>query len=344
MQKLNLSNLPKACLGTMNFGSITDEKTSFEIMDTALEMGCYFFDTAEMYSVPTTEETTGLSEKIIGKWMKNRKNRNKIFLATKITGPERGNAPWIRGGKERCFNEKNIREALQGSLDRLQTDYIDLYQLHWPNRDVNIFGTRNFSYTRNTNNIEITEIQETLRILQKLQQEGLIKYFGISNETPWGVSEFQRLEREENLPKMQSIQNNYNLLTRTFETALSEFSFNTGLGLLAHSPLAFGALVDSQRKNGRFNTYTKSSLRYRTERVKKIVEKYKALAHSHGLTLPQLAISFVASKPFVNSVIIGPATVEQTRDAILATQQVLPENILQEIDIIHEEHPNVCPQ
>jgi len=343
MKPLNLPKLSKVCLGTMNFGSITDEETSYKIMDTAFEMGCNFFDTAEMYSVPTAKETSGVSEKIIGKWMKKRQNRDKIFLATKVIGPEKGNAPWIRNGK-RCFNEKNIREALQGSLERLQTDYIDLYQLHWPDRDVNHFGVRNFPYTKNTYNPDAIEIEETLKILEKLQKEGHIKYFGISNETPWGVSEFQRLEREQNLPKIQTIQNNYSLLTRTFETALSEFSFNTGLGLLAYSPLAFGALVDTQRKNGRFDTYSEQSSRYRTNTVKKIIEKYKSLAKSHNMTLPQLAISFVASQPFVKSVIIGPSTVEQTRDGILATRNILSENILKEIDIIHEEHPNVCPQ
>jgi len=229
---------------------------------------------------------------------------SEIFLATKIIGPEKGNALWIRNGI-RCFDEKNIREALKGSLKRLQTDYIDLYQLHWPDRNVNIFGTRNFDYKNNEENLKNSEhitLEKTLQVLQKLQNEGLIKYFGISNETPWGVLEFQRLEREQNLPKMQTIQNNYSLLTRTFETALSEFTLNTGLGLLAYSPLAFGALVDTKRQFGRFDTYEDIGLRYRTK------------------------------------------TVEKTKSGILATQRILSAEILQEIEKIHELHPNICPQ
>ena len=232
----------------MNFGSITDEKTSFEMMDVSLEMGCNFFDTAELYSVPCRKETDGLSEKIVGNWMEARKNRSEIFLATKVVGPGKGNAPWIRGG-DTHFDEKNIRQALEGSLKRLQTNYIDLYQLHWPDRNVNVFGRRNFSYPENSpeeqrKNSGNISLEETLGVLKKLQAEGLVKHFGISNETPWGVSECQRLEREKNLPKMETIQNNYSLLTRSYETALAEFSYNAGIGLLAYSPLAFGALVD----------------------------------------------------------------------------------------------------
>ena len=252
MKLLNLPELSKVCLGTMNFGSITDQKTSFEIMDKALEMGCNFFDTAEMYSVPCRKETDGESEKIIGEWMSTRKNRSEIFIATKVVGPDRGNAPWIREGNAH-FDEKNIREALHGSLKRLQTDYIDLYQLHWPDRKVNIFGVRNFDYPENSpqKESEISgniSLEETLKVLQKLKNEGLIKHFGLSNETPWGVSECLRLEREKNLPKMETLQNNYSLLTRTFETALSEFTYNEGIGLLAYSPLAFGALVDKKKE------------------------------------------------------------------------------------------------
>jgi aryl-alcohol dehydrogenase-like predicted oxidoreductase len=337
-------DLPKACLGTMNFGSITDDKTSFKIMDTAIEMGCNFFDTAEMYSVPCRKETDGLSEKIIGRWMKERKNRNDIFLASKVVGPEKGNAPWIREG-EACFDKKNIRKAIIGSLERLQTDYLDLYQLHWPNRKVNIFGVRNFPYPIHPEkNPQEIPLEETLAVLQDLQKEGLVKHFGLSNETPWGVSECLRLEREKNLPKMVSIQNNYSLLTRTFETALSEFTYQENIGLLAYSPLAFGALVDTKRVDGRFDTYADIGIRYRAEKVQKIIEKYRALARKHDMTLPQLAIRFIASQPFVQSIIIGPATVEQTRDGIISCGKTLAPEILQAIETIHEEHPNVCPQ
>ncbi len=332
----------------MNFGSIADEKTAFKIMDTAVKNGCTFFDTAEMYSVPCRKETDGLSEEIIGNWMSERNNRSEIFLATKVIGPLKGNAPWVRPGR-RHFNEESIREALQGSLKRLQTDYIDLYQLHWPERSVNHFGVRNFSYPEISpaEHDEISgniSLEETLKVLQKLQKEGLIKEIGVSNETPWGVSECLRLAREKNLPKIQTIQNNYSLLTRTFETALSEFTYRENIPLLAYSPLAFGALVDKPRKGGRFDVYDDIGVRYRTAKVQKIIQKYRDLAKRNNMTLPELAISFIASQPFVHSVIIGPATAEQCQNGISACQKKLSPEILEAIEKIHEEHPNVCPQ
>lgn len=348
-----IQNLPKVCLGTMNFGSITNEKIAFEIMDTALAMGCNFFDTAELYAIPAREYTSGKTEEIIGDWMQIRNNRSEIFLATKVVGPSRF-APWIRNGKT-DFDEKNIRSALQESLKRLQTDYIDLYQLHWPDRPVNIFGQRNFQYpdsrnlhSQNAKNnggqiSEYTPIEETLEVLKKLQKEGVVKHFGISNETPWGVSEYQRLEREKNFPKMETIQNNYSLLTRTYETSLAEFSYNTGIGLLAYSPLAFGALVDKKRKGGRFDTYDDIGVRYRTPTAQKIVKQYRELAHQNNMTLPEMALAFVVSQPFVQSVIIGPATEEQTKNGIEACQKKLTPEIFEAIEKIHEQHPNICP-
>ena len=283
----------KTCLGTMSFGAHVSEETAWQVMDKALELGINFFDTAEMYSVPTSAETYGLTEEIIGRWMKDRGVREQIVLATKIAGPSRG-MTYVRGGNSH-FDKANIKAAIQSSLKRLQTDYIDLYQLHWPDRNVPFFGQRTFVHRDNEYQ---TPIEETLEALKELQDEGLVRHFGISNETPWGTMEFLRLAREKKLPRMVTVQNNYSLLTRTFDVAMAEVSHREDIGLLAYSPMAYGALsgryLDGQNpEGGRLTKYPDFVPRYRTPHVEAIIKQYKTLAESHGFTLAQMAHAFV---------------------------------------------------
>ena len=347
MQYSNLSTtdikVSKACLGTMSFGAHVSEETAIEVMDKALELEINFFDTAELYAIPACEETYGLTEKIIGRWMKERKNRDKIIIATKVAGPDKGGLEYIRNGEAR-FDKKNIRLAIEGSLKRLQTDYIDLYQLHWPDRNVNKFGQRAFQLNENENS---TPILKTLKVLEELKQEGKVLNFGISNETPWGTMEFLRIAREENLPRMISIQNNYSLLTRSFESSLAEISHRENIGLLAYSPLAYGVLggryLDGKKpEGGRFTKYPNFAFRYQKPHVENIVKKYKKLAKESGLTLPQMALAFVYGQDFLTSNIIGPSNVTQLIEDVEAMDLKLSSEMLNKINEIHKEYPNPC--
>ncbi len=336
--------ISKACLGTMSFGAHVDEKSSQAIMDRSLELGINFFDTAEMYAVPTEEATCGLTEKIIGRWMADRGNRDQVMIATKVIGRTRSGLEYIRDGKA-CSDESNIREAIEGSLQRLQTDYIDLYQLHWPDRAMNRFGQRNYIHQPDDTSIPI---EETLEVLQTLQKEGKVKHFGLSNESPWGTMQFLQLAKEKNLPRMVSVQNNYSLLTRSYDTAMAEVSHKAEIPLLAYSPLGFGVLggryLDGNYPEaGRFTKYPDCAARYRTPKVEAIIKQYKTLAESHGLTLPQMALAFVYSRSFLASNIIGPSNVEQLEDCVSALDIKLNDEILKDIEAIHEQCPNPCP-
>lgn len=333
----------KTCLGTMSFGAHVSEETAFKVMDKALELGINFFDTAEMYPVPPTRETYAITEGIIGRWMKERNARDKIILATKIVGPSRGADNYVRDGDPH-FDRKNIRQAIDDSLKRLQTDYVDLYQLHWPDRNLNKFGSRNYVHNENE---YFTPIEETLAVLQEIKNEGKVRYFGLSNETPWGTMEFLRIAKEKNLPRMVTVQNNYSLLTRTFDINMAEVSHRENIGLLAYSPLGYGVLggryLDGNMpKGGRFTKYPYFVPRYRSEFVEEIIKKYKKLAESNGLTLPELACAFVYSRPFLTSNIIGPSNVEQLIECTNAVNLNLSDEILTEIEKIHEECPNPC--
>jgi len=337
-------NVSKACLGTMSFGAHVNEEISRDVMDRALELGINFFDTAELYAIPACEETCGLTEEIIGRWMADRNNRDQIIIATKVVGLARNGLEYIREGNTH-FDEENIREAIEGSLRRLQTDYVDLYQLHWPDRNVNKFGTR--AYTHEENDI-CTPLEETLEVLQKLQQEGKIKHVGLSNETPWGTMQFLQLAKDKNLPRMVSMQNNYSLLTRSYDIAMAEVTHREDIPLLAYSPLGYGVLggryLDGNYpEGGRFTKYPDFVPRYQSAHTENIIKKYKALAESHGLTLPQMALAFVYSRSFVASNIIGPSNIEQLEDCVKALDIKLCPEILKAIDEIQEEHPNPCP-
>lgn len=331
-----------ACLGTMSFGAHVDEATSRDVMSASLEMGINFFDTAEIYAIPPTPETYGDTERIIGRWMKATGTRDQIVLATKVAGP--GNRVfWVRDGQA-CFDEDNIRAALEGSLQRLQTDYVDLYQLHWPDRLVPKFGARYYEHTPAEDG---TELEETLTILQTLQKEGKIKHIGLSNETPWGTMQCLSLAREKGLPRVVSMQNNYSLLTRTFDVAMSEMCQRENIGLLAYSPLGFGALggryLDGTKpQGGRFTKYPDFNDRYRTPAVDAQTKRYKALAEANGMTLVDLALAFVYQHPALTSNIIGPSNVKQLEQCVQAADITLSSDILAEIDAIDADYPNPC--
>ena len=348
MQYNNLSStdlkVSKACLGTMSFGAHVSEEDAFKIMDKALELGVNFFDTAELYAVPPCAETYGVTEEIIGRWMKSRNCRDKIVLATKVVGPtRRGHTDYIRGGNT-CFDRKNIREALEESLKRLQTDYIDLYQLHWPDRNLNTFGQRAYIPRENDN---MTDIESTLEVLAELQKEGKVKHFGLSNESPWGTMKFLQIAKEKGLPRMVSIQNNYSLLTRTYDSGMSEVSHREDIGLLAYSPLGFGVLggryLDGNKpEGGRLTLYPNFVPRYTSEFVGEIIKKYKKLAEENNMTIAQMALAFVYSRKFLTSCIIGPSNVQQLIEDVEAMNIQLSPEVFNAIDEIQEECPNPC--
>ena len=331
----------RVCLGTMTFGTQNSEADSHRQLDFALARGVNFIDTAEMYSVPPNAESYGKTETYIGTWLK-RQARDRIVLATKISGPGRG-MKWIRNG-ELAFNRKNIRAAIEGSLRRLQTDYVDLYQLHWPDRNTPLFGQYQFDPEKER---DFVPLAETLEALAELVKEGRVRCIGLSNETPWGVMQFVRLAEERNLPRVVSVQNAYSLLNRTWETGLAEIGFRENVGLLAYSPLAFGLLsgkylADAQT-SGRVTLFPGFGQRYSKINVLPAVAAYADLARRHGISLTRLALAFVASRPFVDSTIIGATTMEQLHEDIDGCTGTLPEEVVNEIEALHLRYFNPAP-
>ncbi len=329
------------CLGTMTFGTQNDQAEAHAQLDRALGAGINFIDTAEMYSVPPCAESYGRSETIVGHWLK-RQQRDKIVLATKAAGPGRG-MPWIREGGLH-FDRANLRAALEGSLQRLQTDYVDLYQLHWPDRNVPMFGQYKFDPH---NERPTVPIRETLQVLGEFVAEGKVRAIGLSNECPWGVMEFLRLATELRLPRVASIQNAYNLLNRTYELTLGEIGFRENLALMAYSPLAFGFLsgkylVDPKAK-GRRTLFEGFVQRYSKPNVQPAVAAYAELAQRHGLTPAQMALAFVYSRWFVTSTIIGATSLAQLEENLSAEESVLGEDVLQEIETIFLRYGNPAP-
>ncbi|OHC71544.1 MAG: NADP(H)-dependent aldo-keto reductase [Rhodocyclales bacterium GWA2_65_20] len=329
------------CLGTMTFGTQNTEAEAHTQLDYALAQGINFIDTAEMYSVPPCAESYGKTETYIGNWLR-RQARDRIVLATKIAGPGRGMA-WIRNG-ELGFGRKNLRDALEASLKRLQTDYVDLYQLHWPDRNAPTFGAYRFDPAKER---PATPLLETLETLAELVQAGKIRCVGLSNETPWGVMEFLRLAAAHGLPRIVSVQNAYSLLNRTFETGLAEISFREDVPLLPYSALAFGHLtgkyLDDPQAPGRVNQFAGFGQRYAKAGVRPATEAYCSLARRHGLTPTQLALAFVRSRWFVASTILGATTLTQLRENIAAWDITLPEEIPDGIEAIHLRHTNPAP-
>ena len=336
-------NVSKICLGTMTWGQQNTEADGHEQLNYAFdERGINFLDTAEMYSVPAKPETQGSTERIIGTWLKQRKNRNEIIVASKVAGPSAG-LPHIGTGRK--FNRENITRALDESLQRLQTDYIDLYQLHWPERATNYFGALGYTHQSEES---ITDFEETLMVLQDFIQQGKIRYIGISNETPWGTMQYLRIAEKFNLPKISTIQNPYNLVNRVYEIGLAEIGLRENIGLLAYSPLA-GGLLSEKYLNGnkpagaRFTLWPNYFGRYSHPNTMKAVEKYAALAKENNLSLAQLSLAFVNSRSFLTANIIGATTMQQLKENIDSIDVVLSEEVLKEIQKIHLAFPNPAP-
>ncbi len=329
------------CLGTMTWGTQNSEKDAFEQMDYSVSKNINFFDTAEIYSVPPNSDSYGKTEIMIGNWFEKRKNRDKIILASKVAGP---GCNWIRGGGNN-FNEKKIGEAIEGSLKRLKTDYIDLYQLHWPERSTNFFGRRDYSVNDNEENWH--SFESILESLKKFIKSGKIRYIGISNETPYGLSKYIELSKSKNLPRMMSVQNPYNLVNRTYEIGMSEISIREKCGLLVYYPLAAGALSGKYR-NGKMPKNSRQALfkgweRHLNPLAMKAYDEYFNLAKEYNLTMVQLAQSFVNSRPFVTSNIIGATTMEQLKENIDSINIELSKEIIDKINLIHNNNPNPSP-
>ncbi len=331
----------RICLGTMTFGTQNSEADAHRQLDVAVAHGINFIDTAEMYSVPPNAESYGRAETCIGNWLK-RQARDRIILATKISGPGRS-LNWIRNG-DLAFNRKNIRAAIEGSLARLQTDYVDLYQLHWPDRNTPIFGQYRFDPGKER---DFVPLEETLAALAELVKEGRVRHVGLSNETPWGVMEFLHQAEKHGLPRVVSVQNAYSLLNRTWEMGLAEIGFRENVGLLAYSPLAFGLLsgkyLADARARGRLTLFQGFAQRYSKVNVQPAVAAYADLARGNGLTPAQLALGFVASRPFVASTIIGATTLEQLGEDIAACAVSLGDDLLQQIEALHLRYSNPAP-
>ena len=330
------------CLGTMTWGEQNNQKEAFEQMDYAMSRGINFFDTAEMYAVPSTKKTFGKTETIIGNWFKERNNRKKVILATKISGP---GLSWIRGGGLQ-YTKENISSALLGSLERLQTDYIDLYQLHWPERNTNYFGK--LGYKHQTEEKKWNDFESILRTLKKFVDEGKIRYIGLSNESAWGLSKFLELSKSQNLPRIMSVQNPYNLLNRTYEVGLAEISIREQSGLLAYSPLASGVLSGKYRNNqkpkgSRLQLFGDYFPKYAGKSSNLAVEEYFKIAKKHKISLAQLSLAFVSQQSFVTSNIIGATTIKQLEENIGSAHIKLSSEIIDEINLVHKNNSNPAP-
>lgn len=329
------------CLGSMTWGEQNSEAEAHAQLDAACDMGVNFIDTAEIYPVPSRGETQGRTEKYIGSWLTKRKNRDRIVLASKVA--PRG-VSHLRSGKNR-LDRANIRKALTDSLHRLRTDYLDLYQVHWPERAANYFGR--LGYEKHQPTEDGVPIDETLEALAELVKEGKVRHVGISNETPWGTIEYLRLSDRRGWPRVVSIQNPYNLLNRSFEIGLAEIACREDVGLLAYSPLAFGVLSGkylngAQPKKARLTLYAYFT-RYRKPRCEEAVRDYAALARRHGWDPAQMALAFVNSRPFLTSNIIGATNLKQLHDNVASAELSLDEALLEGIQRIHEANPNPAP-
>jgi len=329
------------CLGTMTFGQQNTAIEAEEQLDLALDRGINFIDAAEMYPVPPRAETQGRTESIVGDWL-SKKTRDRVIVATKIAGQGRP-ITWLRNGSL-AVNRQNVRTAVEASLKRLKTDYIDLYQIHWPDRYVPMFGETAYApeLERTT-----TPIAEQLAAFDAVIREGKVRTIGLSNETAWGVSEFSRVAATRNLPRVVSIQNAYSLLNRSFDGALAEVSRHANVGLLAYSPLAFGLLsgkhVNGPAPDTRFTLFDNFAQRYRRPNVDAATHEYVALAQEFGITPAKLAIAFVRNRWFVASTLIGATTRSQLEENLGSLDVSLDTAILSRIDAIHTRYPNPAP-
>lgn len=344
-RKLGLTEIEvsELCLGTMTWGEQNTQAEAFTQLDTAIAAGINFIDCAELYPVPPRPETQGSTETILGNWLKRRGQRDDLIIATKVVGRNNWNPP-IRPGPPDCLDRPNIEAALNASLKRLQTDYVDLYQLHWPDRKTNYFGRLGFVYYPDE---VAVPIEETLCVLADQVAAGKVRYIGVSNETPWGLTEFLRLAKELNLPRVASIQNPYNLLNRSFEIGLAEIAHRENCGLLAYSPLAFGVLsgkyLGGVRPPGARLTLFDRFTRYDSLEAKAATAAYVALAREHGLDPAQMALAYVSSRAFVTSNIIGARTMEQLHTNLASIDMVLSAEVIEGIEAIHRQQPNPAP-
>ncbi len=329
----------KLCLGTMTFGEQNTEVEAHEQLSYAVAQGINFIDAAEMYPVPPKPETQGLTESYVGTWLK-KQDRSKLILATKVAST---GSDYIRPKSNLATTD--ITTAIESSLKRLQTDYVDLYQLHWPSRSANFFGKFGFQYP-SEGAFEIS-IEETLTACSKLVQEGKVRHIGLSNETPWGVAEFLRISREMGLERVVSIQNPYSLLNRTFEVGLAEFSYREAVGLLAYSPLAMGRLTGKYR-HGKYPEDARLTLfsrfqRYNSELAIEMTERYLQLAEKHQLNPAQMSLAFVCQQPFVTSNILGATSMMQLKENIASAELTLSQEVIADINELHRLQPNPCP-
>ncbi len=328
------------CLGTMTFGEQNDEPEAHAQLDMAVAHGINFIDTAEMYPVAPSEKTQGRTESYIGSWLK-KQQRDTVVIASKITGPSRG-FTWIRQGPR--IIRKHIQEAIDGSLKRLQTDYLDLYQIHWPDRYVPMFGS--ISYDKN-NEHETESIYNQLDALAELVKSGKVRHLGISNETPWGVSEFKRCAKQFGLPHIATIQNAYHLLNRTFESGLAETCRHENVALLAYSPLAFGHLtgkyLDNAQAQGRITLFPSFGQRYNKINVAEATAAYVKIAREAGLSPAQMALAFVRTRWFTSSTIIGATNLKQLQENITSANIEVAPEVYAQIEAVHNHYPNPAP-
>lgn len=333
-------DVPAIGLGTMTFGQQVDERSAHALMDEAFEAGIDLLDAAEMYPVPARAETSGATERIVGSWLA-KKPRDRVIVATKVAGPARG-MPWLRGGPL-ALDEANIREAVEGSLRRLGTDYIDLYQIHWPARNVPMFGQYEYDPSAER---DAASLRSQLEAMDRLIAEGKVRHVGVSNETPWGLMTCLRLA-DEGLPRVVSIQNAYHLMNRTFDMGLSEVCVREQVSLLAYSPLGFGHLsgkyADDADAAGRITEFPQFGQRYFKENVAPASRAYAALAREHGLTPAQLALAFCYRRSTVASTLIGVTNAAQLRENISAWSVSLSEELCRAIDAIHLRYTHPAP-
>ena len=342
MKYKNLGNtelrVSQICLGTMTFGEQNTEKQAHDQLSFSIDHGINFIDTAEMYAIPPKKETQGLTEKYIGTWIEKNKKRDTYVIATKVAGT---GMEYLRGGSR--LSKNHVKKAIDDSLVRLKTDYIDLYQTHWPERQTNFFGRLGYTYSDELG----VAIDETLMALDDAVQAGKIRYIGVSNETPWGVQEYLNVAKLKMLSRIQSIQNPYGLLNRIFEVGLAEISHRENIGLLAYSPLGFGVLTGKYLKNvpkkSRLGLYGDWFTRYNNEKCIDATKRYLAIAEKYNMSLTQLALAFVNTRPFLTSNIIGATTINQLKENIDSINVVLSEDIINEVNEVHDDIPNPAP-
>lgn len=333
----------KICLGTMTFGEQNTESEAHDQLNFSLENGVNFIDTAEMYPVPPNAKTQGLTEKYIGSWLKKSNNRHNVIIASKVTGP----APdfsYIRNSLK--IDKKNIEQAITKNLQRLNTDYIDLYQIHWPQRQTNYFGQLNYKYSKENINEIIDNLNESYETLNNLMRSGKIRSIGLSNDTSWGAMKFLEISKEKSFEKVVSIQNPYSLLNRSYEINMAEIAEMENIKLLAYSPLGFGMLtgkyINKKPKNSRLSLFNRFD-RYSNKNSKNATIEYVEIAKKYNISPTQLALAFVNQQPFVASNIIGATNLSQLEENINSINITLDEEILSEIESIHSNQPNPAP-